>query len=63
VRRPVVRGLHSPTFRLNVSALCGIGVHLGVVLGVFRRCQGYQGASRVCFVSETSQVELKSGRV
>jgi hypothetical protein len=25
------RGLHSSTFRLNLSALCGIGVHLGVV--------------------------------
>jgi hypothetical protein len=25
------RGLHSSTFRLNLSAFCGIGVHLGVV--------------------------------
>jgi len=25
------RGLHSSTFRLNFSAFCGIGVHLGVV--------------------------------
>ena len=24
------RGLHSSTFRLNLSAFCGIGVHLGV---------------------------------
>jgi len=25
------RGLHSSTFRLNISAFCGTGVHLGVV--------------------------------
>jgi hypothetical protein len=25
------RGLHSSTFRLNLSAFCGIGVHSGVV--------------------------------
>jgi len=25
------RGLHSSTFRLNFSACCGIGVHLGVL--------------------------------
>jgi len=25
------RGLHSSTFRLNLSAFCGIGVHQGVV--------------------------------
>jgi hypothetical protein len=25
------RGLHSSTFQLNVSAFCGIGVHLGVI--------------------------------
>jgi len=25
------RGLHSSTFRLNVSAFCGIRVHSGVV--------------------------------
>ena len=25
------RGLHWSTFRLNLSAFCGIGVHLGVV--------------------------------
>ena len=27
----VGRGLYSSTFRLNLSAFCGIGVHLGVV--------------------------------
>ena len=32
------RGLHSSTFRLNVSAFCGTGVHLGDVLGV---CWGF----------------------
>jgi NADH:ubiquinone reductase (non-electrogenic) len=58
------RGLHSSTFRLNLSAFCGIG-------GAFRNCsgggkkvfRGYQGVFRVHFVSETAQVELRSGRV
>ena len=31
------RGLPSFTVRLNLSAFCGIGVHVGVVKGVFRR--------------------------
>ena len=31
VLRVAGRGLHSSTFRLNVSALSGIGVHFGVV--------------------------------
>jgi hypothetical protein len=30
---PVGRGLHSSTFRLNVSALCGIGGAFGGCLG------------------------------
>ena len=34
------RGLHSFAFQLNLSAFCGIGVHVGVVEGVYRRCQG-----------------------
>jgi hypothetical protein len=54
------RGLYSSTFRLNLSAFCGIG-------GTLRGCVGcvrvHQGVSRVCFVSEAAQVELKSGRV
>ena len=54
------RGLHSSTFRLNLSASCGIGVRLRDVHGVFRRCQG---VFRVYFVSEMAQVELRSGRV
>jgi len=28
---PIGRGLHSSTFRLNLSAFCGMGVHVGVV--------------------------------
>jgi hypothetical protein len=31
------RALHSSTFWLNLSAFCGIGVHSGVVQGLFRR--------------------------
>jgi len=58
------RGLHSSTFQLNVSALCGIGV-------AFRGCpggvEGVSGAVRWylgCVISsETAQVVLKSGRV
>ena len=53
---PRARGLHSSTFRLNVNDFCGIG-------GVFRGSLGGRGMSRVYFVSETAQVELKSGRV
>ena len=33
------RGLPSSTFLLNVSASCGIGMHVGVVWEVFRRCK------------------------
>ena len=61
------RGLHSSTFRLNVSALCGIGVHFGGLSGIFRWCpvgvRGYEGVFMVYSVSETAQVELKTGRV
>jgi len=52
---PHGRGLHSSTFRLNVSAFYGIGGalrdSLGVVLRAFRRCwgvfRGVKGAFRV----------------
>ena len=54
------RGLHSSTFRLNVSAFCGMG-------DCFWKCQGSVegvfGGIRVYFVSESAQVELKSGLV
>ena len=42
------RGSHSSTFRLNLSAFCGIGLHLGVVEGVFERCQGVFRSIRGC---------------
>jgi len=61
---PAGRGLHSSTFRLNVSTLSGIG---GAFRRFFRGCvvgvRGYDGVSRVYFVPEAAQVELKSGRV
>jgi len=40
------RGLRSSTFRLNLSAFCGIRVHVGFGLGLFRRCQGMQRSVR-----------------
>jgi hypothetical protein len=61
------RVLHSSTFWLNLSAFCGIGGVcrgcLGDVYEVLRGLRGDQGVFRVYFVSETAQVELKSGRV
>ena len=57
---PVVRGLHSVTCLLNVSAFSGIGgAFRGPVGGVW----GYEGVFRVYVVSEPAQDELKSGRV
>ena len=43
------RGLHSSTFRLNLSAFCGIGVHLGFVWEVPRRCLGVLGGVQGVF--------------
>jgi len=57
---PTARGLHSSTIQLNVSAFCRIG---GALMGRLGGIRGCQGMSRVYFVSETAQVELKSGRV
>ena len=56
------RGLHSSTFRLNLSAFWGIGVRIGVVRGwlggVIGGIEQHQGVLRVYFVSETAQVQL-----
>ena len=64
VDQPQPRGLLSSTFRLSVSAFCGAGGAfrgcLGGVQGVLR---GLRACFRVYFVSETAEVELKSGRV
>ena len=60
---PPGRGLHSSTFRLNLGAFYGTGVHFGGVLEVSWGINEYQGAFRVHFVSETAQIELRSGRV
>jgi hypothetical protein len=57
------RGLHSPTFRLNVSAFCGIGGAFNLPRGCLGGMTGYQGVLRVLFDSGTAQVELNSGRV
>jgi hypothetical protein len=37
---PGGRGLHSSTFRLNLSALCGIRVQVGIVEGMFKTFRG-----------------------
>ena len=42
------RGLHSSTFWLNLSTFCGIGVHVGILLGVFRMCQGVLRSIKWC---------------
>ena len=58
------RGLHSSTFRLDVSAFCGIGgVIRGCVGGAYEVLGGIRGCLRENSVSEPAQVELKSGRV
>jgi len=36
--QPRARGLHSSTYRLNVSASCGIGDALRVIEGLLRGC-------------------------
>jgi len=55
------RGLHSSTFRLNVSAFCGIGVAIrgcpGAVQGVLGLIMGCLGC-----MSEAAEVELKNRR-
>jgi len=49
---PIIRGLHSSTFQLNVSASCGIGVAfrgcLGGVWGVYRVYTGVLGGIKGC---------------
>jgi hypothetical protein len=58
------RGLHSFTFQLNVSASYGIGgAFRGYFGGVYEVSGGVRGCLGCAFVSETAQVELRSGRV
>ena len=59
-RAPPPRGLHSLAFRLNVSALCGIGGAIRVCLG--RMLGDIRGCSGLYFVSEATQIELKRKR-
>jgi len=56
---PLARGLLSSTFRLNLSAFCGIWVHLGVVQGLFRRCQGVFRSIRGCAGCTLCQKRLR----
>jgi len=49
---PLIRGLHWLTFRLNLSAFCGIRLHSGVVYGVFGRCPGVSRNIRGCVLGE-----------
>jgi len=58
--RPAGMGLHSSTFRLNLSATCGIG---GAFRGSLGGVREYYGVSKVCFRVRMAQVELRSGRV
>ena len=53
------RCLHSSTFRFILSAFCGIGVHLGVVFGVIRRCQGVLRCIRGCLGCILCQKRLR----
>jgi hypothetical protein len=61
---PVIRDLQSSSFRLNVSDFCGIGGAsrgcLGYVWEALGSTKGCYGVFRVCVVSETAQVELRS---
>jgi len=56
--------IHSSTFRLNLSAFFGIG---GALSGCLKGVRGWSGSNWGCpgslLVSETAQVELRSGRV
>ena len=55
--------LHSSTSQLNHSAFGGIRGAFRGCLGGVRGYQGFQGVCGVYFVTETVQVELRSGRV
>jgi hypothetical protein len=60
----VRQGLTLVHFRLNVSAFYGIGAAwMGCLRGVWEVFEGHQGTCRVYFVSESTQVDLKNGRV
>ena len=56
---PRGRGLHSFTFRLNLSAFCVIGVDLGVVQGVPGRCHGVLSSIRGCLGCILCQKQLR----
>ena len=58
------RGLHSFTFQLKVSAFYGIrGAIRGYSWGDYEVLGSFRGCKGCVFVSETAQVELRSGRV
>ena len=57
---PTGRGLHSSTFQLNLSVFYGIG---GACRGYLARIKGVFGVCGCFLVSDTAQVDLRSGRV
>ena len=58
---PASRGLHSSTFQLNVSAVCGIrGARRDCVARVKGVLAGVSGCVGCFLVTDTAQVELRS---
>ena len=49
---PLLRGLHSSTFQLNVSAVDVMGLHFGGVSGMFTRCHGVLGNIQGLFLRQ-----------
>ena len=58
-----IQGLTLVHFSAQLKRIYGTGGECGSVSGVFRRYQESGGGVKGVFVSETAQVELKSGRV
>jgi hypothetical protein len=64
LKLPVLRGLHSSTSQLNLSAFHAMGgARRGRVARVKGMLWGFQGILGYFVVSDTAQVELTGGRV